>query len=543
MGVGPSSQIARRCALAVAVVAFALVSAAGLVARHDKPLGVPAAEAIRLSKVALVREHAIRPGDTPKVLYVDATLDKVMWYRGDRAVATSGVRTHAGSGARVMHAGSIGDRAGWGAGLSHRALMLGGLALLFLLVTLRLPLRRTRTLDVLAISALLVPAVLIDHGYFAVAEGLMALLLLYLGGRGVWLAVRGADPRDDPDAPVLLTAAAARLRTPRLPAQLTITMVLGTLLVILTSTGIVDIAVANMEGATLLTHGVLPYGHMPGDIVHGDTYGLPIYALYAPFAAIWPMTSDWDDAMGSLVLNAIVVLVCLAGAGAASRGNRWPAILALLAFPAALMSSSSGTNDVLIAAALIWAFAWWTRPAASAALVMFAGMAKLAPLALMPLWLARLRGAELRRALVACAAVGLAVVGGLVAFGGLHGPVSMVHALAFQFSRTSELSTWTALGIAPLQPFTQGLTIAVALGGAVLVWLDRDVARDPRRVAGLVAAVLAGLQVSANHWAPLYLLWLAPPVMVALLGPLGATVPEPVEADEPVPSGARLATA
>ncbi|MCW2982790.1 MAG: hypothetical protein JWR63_360 [Conexibacter sp.] len=534
---GPSSPTARRGALAVALVAFVLVSGAGLLTRHDKPLAVATGKAVRLSASALAPTHALRPGDVPQVLYVDDSLVKVMWYRHGRAVATSGVRADTG----VMHQGAVTDRAGWGAPLSHAPIVLGALAILFLLATLRLPLRRMRTLDVLALSALLAPAVLIDHGRFGPAEGLMAALLLYLGARGAWLAMRGPDPADDPEAPVLLTVAAARARLPRLAPQVALTLLAATVMVVVTSTGIVDIAVANMEGATVLAHGRLPYGHMPGDIVHGDTYGLPIYALYAPFAAIWPMTSDWDDPIGSLVLNAIVLLACVAGAGAATRGARWPAIVALLAFPAALMGSSSGTNDVLIAAALLWAFAWWTRPAASSALVMLAGLAKLAPIVLLPLWLARLRGAELRRALIASAAVGLAVLIGLVAVGGLHGPASMVEALAFQFSRRSELSIWTALRLQPLQPFAQGLTLAIVAGGTVLVWLDRAVAADPRRVAGLVSAVLAGLQVSANHWAPLYLLWFAPPVMIALLGPLGA--PAPATAPAPVPASGTASAA
>jgi hypothetical protein len=537
--VGPSSPIARRCALAVALVAFVVVSAAGLLARHDPPLAVPAAKAVRISAAALASQHLLRPGDQSQVLYVDDDLVKVMWYRDGRAIATSGVRPRVG----VIHQGPVTDRAGWGAGISHLPFVLGALALLFLLATLRLPLRRMRTLDVLALSALVAPAVLIDHGRFGPGEGIMAGLLLYLGARGAWCAVRGPDPADDADAPVLLSVAAARARLPRLPSQVALTLLAGTLMIVLTSAGIVDIAIANMEGATLLTHGLLPYGHMPGDIVHGDTYGLPIYALYAPFAAIWPMTSDWDDAIGALVLNALVVLVCVAGVGAATRGARWPATIALLAFPAALMSSSSGTNDVLIAAALIWAFAWWTRPAASSALVMLAGLAKLAPLVLMPLWLARLRGAELRRALLASATAGAVVLIGLVAFGGLHGPASMVDAISFQFSRRSELSIWTALGLEPLHPIMQGLTLAIVAGGTVLVWMDRSVASDPRRVGGLVAAVLAGLQISANHWAPLYLLWFAPPVMIALLGPLGAPSPAYAKAGETAPAGTRLAPA
>jgi hypothetical protein len=449
------------------------------------------------------------------------------------------------AGGDVTNADTAPGYAGWGAPISHELVLVGALTAIFLLATLRLPLRRTRTLDVLALAALAAPAVLLDHGRFGPAEGVMALLLLYLGGRGAWLAVRGPDPADAPGAPVVLTALARRARLPRLVGQLAAGLAVATVLVILTSGGIVDIAIADMEGATLITHGMLPYGHMPGDIVHGDTYGLPIYLFYAPFAALWPVADSWQDAVGALVANAVVVLACLAGAGAATRGARWPAMLALLAFPAALTATSTGTNDVLIAAALIWAFAWWARPAASSALVMLAGVAKLAPALILPLWLARLRGAELRRALVACAAVGVATLAGLVALGGLDGPRSMVDSMVFQFSRRSELSIWTALGLQPLQPLVTALTLATVLGGAALVWLDRDVAADPRRVAGLVTAVLAGVQVAANHWAPLYLLWFAPPAMIALLGPLGASVAAPVEArderDAAVPAAARFA--
>ena len=45
------------------------------------------------------------------------------------------------------------------------------------------------------------------------------------------------------------------------------------------------------EGATKLIHGVLPYGHMPGDVIERDTYPLLSYALYAPIAAVAPQSS------------------------------------------------------------------------------------------------------------------------------------------------------------------------------------------------------------------------------------------------------------
>lgn len=525
----------------VALVAFVLVAAFGALTHRDRPLGVPKDAAIAQSLTDKRVRDVVRPGDRAEVLHVDDRLVKVMWYRGGRAVATAGVTPQG-----VVNAGDIGDRAGWGAIPSHKAIVLGVCTLLFLLALLRAPLRADlRALDALVAATLLAPAVLIDHGRFAIAEGLVALLLLYLIARGLTVAVRSPRDRATDDAPVLLETLAARLHAPRLPAQIGWTLLTVTVIVTATSTGIVDIAMADMEGATVLLHGHLPYGHMPpNDIVHGDTYGLPIYAFYAPFAAIWPMRDNWDEATGALLGNVLLLAVCLGGLRAATRSARgWPATIAFLAFPAALMSTSSGTNDIMIAALLIWAFAWWTRPVASAALLALAGAAKLAPLVLLPLWLARLRGADLARAVAACAAVGLAVLAGMVAIGGLHGPSSMAHAIAFQFSRTSELSVWNQLGVGALQPLAQGLTIAAALGGATLVLLDRDVARDPRRVAGLVCAVLAGLQLSANHWAPMYLLWLAPPLMIALFGPLGARAPVAVQAPAPVPADARLAAA
>ncbi|MDX6685376.1 MAG: hypothetical protein QOF86_1504 [Baekduia sp.] len=521
--VGPSSQHARRCAAAVALVVFAAVAIAGLATRHDPPPAVSADRALQIGARVPGFGDVVRTATAHQVLAVDDRLVKVVWLRHGRILAEVGVRD---DGRTYLPVRNSHARAGYGAPLSHLPVVLAGLSVLFLLATLRGPLRRRRTLDVLALALLVVPAVLIDRGWLGAGEGVAAALLGYLAVRGVLLAVRGpARAGDDPGAPVLLERLAARLGAPRLPQQVAIALAGASLLVILTSTGIVDVALANMEGATLLLHGTLPYGHMPGDVIHGDTYGLPIYAIYAPLAALWPMASDWDEATGALVVGAVAVVAALLGArraAGAGAGAPWPAIIATLAFPAALMSTSSGTNDVLIAVAVIWAFAWFARPAASSALLMLAGMAKVAPLILLPLWLARLRGAALLRAMAACAAVGGAVLVALVALGGLHGPLDMVDAMSFQLSRRSPMSIWTSLGLQPLQPLAQAAAAALALGAATLVLLDRSVAADPQRVAGLVCATLAVLQLAANHWMPLYLLWLAPPAMAALLGPLGA---------------------
>jgi hypothetical protein len=83
--------------------------------------------------------------------------------------------------------------------------------------------------------------------------------------------------------------------------------------------------------------------------------------------------------------------------------------------------------------------------------------------------------------------------------------------------RRSLSSIYVAFGIEAVQPFVQGMAVAVALGGATLFALDAEAAADPRRLAALATATLALLQLAAHYWAPLYLLWLLPPAAMALL--------------------------
>ena len=184
-----------------------------------------------------------------------------------------------------------------GSPLANAPLLLGALAVLFLLATLRGPLLRTRTLDALALTAFLVPVIFLDQSRLVLCEATAAILLAYIMVRGVVLAVRGTGETPEAAAaePVLLERLAARVRTPAPWAQLGALLIVATVLVALSSAAIIDVGYADMEGATVLTHGLLPYGHMPGDIVHGDTYGLPIYLIHAPFALLWPVTDDWDD--------------------------------------------------------------------------------------------------------------------------------------------------------------------------------------------------------------------------------------------------------
>ena len=68
-----------------------------------------------------------------------------------------------------------------------------------------------------------------------------------------------------------------------------------------TSTGPSDVAFAALAGATDLVHGVVPYGHIPGFILHGDTYPLLTYAVYVPAAAVMPVTDLFEMKVGLAV--------------------------------------------------------------------------------------------------------------------------------------------------------------------------------------------------------------------------------------------------
>ena len=92
----------------------------------------------------------------------------------------------------------------------------------------------------------------------------------------------------------------------------------------------VDVIYAAMEGATRLIHGVLPYGHLPPGVIHGDTYPILTYVLYTPLALASPVNTMWDSVDGGLavaVLAALVAAVAVFGSspGDADRGTRRPA--------------------------------------------------------------------------------------------------------------------------------------------------------------------------------------------------------------------------
>jgi hypothetical protein len=300
------------------------------------------------------------------------------------------------------------------------------------------------------------------------------------------------------------------------------------LLVAVSSPRAVDVVYALMEGATGLVHGVLPYGHLPGDVIHGDTYPLLSYVLYVPLAWRFPVNSIWDSVDSALAAAVLFAVLAAWGLHRALAGPRriravaadeagLRAALGWLSFPPLLVTVSTGTTDVALAAMLTAAVLLRRRPGGSTGLLAAAAWFKLAPAALLPIWLAPLRGRHLLAALGALAAVSVSLVGLLVALGGPSGPGAMLHAISYQFSRGSSMSVWASPEAQRYQPLIQAAVLGLIAGATVRLRGDPALAQDRVRMAALSAAVLIGLQLAADYWAFLYLVWLVPLVSISLL--------------------------
>jgi hypothetical protein len=297
----------------------------------------------------------------------------------------------------------------------------------------------------------------------------------------------------------------------------------------------IDVAYAAMEGATKLIAGVLPYGHMPGDVIHGDTYPIFTYALYAPLALVAPVHSTWSSVDAALGLCVVAALAAAAAVGRAAGGGLFAvrnhvdgyagevtalrSAIAVLAFPPLLIAASTGTTDVVLGAIVAFAVLLWRRPALSTALLSVAGWFKLAPFALLPLWLAPRRGRRLAGAIAAFALVSAAAVGLVLALGGVHGLGAMVRAVEFQFDRGSLQSPWGTLVTSAAQPWAQATVLALIVCFSVFLAGRPEQEIDSTTVAGLAGALLIAVQLVGNYWSFLYLSWIVPLVGMSLLGP------------------------
>ena len=455
------------------------------------------------------REHLARLGfDRVVTTPLDGETTRVSFFNGRRVVLEAAV-----PGSRAVVAVKryedgyvrLGSQVGQGAGV------LAAMLAVFALATLRLPLRRLENLDVLALASFVVPVVLLNERYLEWSVVAACVPLAYLMARCAAVALGGGAPR----------AAQGGFVFERLPRGLRLSALAGataTFALLTVPGGLVsDVAYASMAGATKLLDGTLPYGNLAlGDLVHGDTYPLIAYIAYVPAALLAPVRDGFDNLDGALYVAAAFTLLAAALLGVAVRragGDGTRAALAMLAFPPVMIAASSGSNDVVAAALVAAALA-----AGSTAVLTAAGWVKLAPLALVPVWIAaaRDRGHAFFEAVIVTAGVAamVLVLGGVAGFG------DMLNALSFQSERGSLLSPWTLLGAEGMQIVFQAAVVACIAGVSVRVWTDRALASDPRRMAALGAAILLAVQLAANHWSYTYLAWVFPLLAVALLSGL-----------------------
>ncbi len=543
-------------ALLVAVVVL-LAAWGALSSTRTTPRPLPRAVALRAMLDSPRTMRVLGAGQrwtSARVGAVDATTTRVTLFRGPRVVAEVAVSARG----RVERFLDFRDMpVAYGVPLLQRplALLIAGLA--FLLATAVVPLRRVRNLDVAALLALVAPLVLLDDRLIVASTLAAVPPLLWLTGRCAWAALGPRRPvapsRPLFDAITPAWSDAQRLRILRLAVGVAAACVA---MVTISAQSTVDVGQALMEGATLLTHGTLPYGHMPGDVFHGDVYPLLSYAVYAPLALALPVRDSWDVANGALIVAAAAALAgaallarlgCALAAppvrtpgerpGDAARAAGLRAALAWLTLPPLLVTVSTGTSDVLLGALLLAAIALARRPLASAATILLAGCFKVVPFALLPIWLARLRGRRLAAALGLVAASAAVTVAALVALGGPGAPIRMLQAVAYQADRRTLHSPWTLLRIEWLAPLGQAAVLALVAGATVRARRDPAFAQDPTRLAALAGAVLLGVQLTGNYWTYLYLAWVVPCAVVGLLADAPARARATVAAPALNPKG------
>jgi len=439
------------------------------------------------------------------------------------------------------------------------------LCLLFLAPFLdpRRPLRMLH-LDLLVLLAFGVSHVFFNRGEIGASVPLVYPVLVYLLGRLLWIGLRprerripqgGTGERLVPLVPLVWLAVA-------LVFLVSFRVVLNVV-----DSNVIDVGLAGVVGADRIADGEELYG--PGfsdDIDRGDTYGPVAYLAYLPFEQLLPWSGEWDAvpaAHGGALAFDLATLLGLVVLGRRLRSGREGSELGLAlgyawaTYPYALFALQTNSNDGLVALTCVLALLALTvaparrraAAAARAAAIALAAGAKLAPLALAPLFAtacAPLWGASApiraaahgrdrpRRSrvrelapFVAVLASALALI--LLPFLPDGGPRELYdRTLGYQASRPSPFSIWgQAEGLGWLQSAVQAAAVLLALAVAVI-----PRRRDVFQTAALAGAVLIAVQLGATHWFYLYIAWFAPLALVALLGPhRGAGSP-----DDPPPA-------
>ena len=365
---------------------------------------------------------------------------------------------------------------------------------------------RIRHLDLLALCSLSVSLAFFSDGNLDASVPLAYPPLLYLLARLAWIGLRR---RPKPPEPLRLLVPVTWLA-------------IGTVFLLgfraglnITNSNVIDVGYAGVIGADRISHGEAIYGTFPKDNQHGDTYGPVTYLAYVPAELALPWKGKWDDLPAAHVMAILFDLLAVGGLFLLGRRIRgpttgWVLAYAWTAFPFTLFAMNTNANDTLVAALLVGVLLAASRPAARGALAALAGLAKFAPLALVPLFATHQPRRLVRFSLGFGAVAAVALLPVI-----LQGDPSTFYdrTLGYQASRDAPFSVWGLWdwpGAA--QTAVQGAAVLFALAVAVL-----PRRRDVIGLAALAGAVLIALQLGVTYWFYLYVVWFLPLALVAFL--------------------------
>ena len=383
------------------------------------------------------------------------------------------------------------------------------------LVDWRHPLRLA-SLDLIVLLGFGLSNFFFNRAQIGISVPLQYPVLAYLMGRALWIGFRGSGEGVRPVWPAAwLLIAALFLMGVR--AGLNVA-----------DSGAIDVGYAGVVGADRVAHGEPLYGHFPKDVSEGDTYGPVNYYAYVPFEAIWPWHGTWDDlpaAHAAAVFFDVATFALLILLGYRIRpgpqGGKLAATLAFgwAAYPYTAYALQSNSNDTLVGLLLVATLLVLARPAARGVTLALATFTKFAPVVLAPLFaMYRPRGTS------QSAARGRSVAAFCVAFVGVSVLVMLWPAIdpglgtfwertiGYQAGRHSPFSIW---GQVPgLEPLRVAIMVAVGLLAIALAFRPRR--KTLGQMAALASALLIGVQITAEHWFYLYIVWFYPLLLVAM---------------------------
>jgi hypothetical protein len=392
---------------------------------------------------------------------------------------------------------------------------------------------RVASLDLLVLLGFGISNYFFNRAEIGVSVPLQYPVLLYLLGRGLWIGLRGRGEGIRPVWPAAwLLVAALFLVGFRVGLNMA-------------DSGAIDVGYAGVVGADRIAHGEPVYDNFPADVSQGDTYGPVSYLAYVPFEAIWPWQGSWDDlpaAHGAAVAFDLLTFALLIWLGLRIRpgpdGRKLAATLAFgwAAYPYTAFALESNSNDTLVAALLVATLLVLSRPVARGAMSALSTLTKFAPVLLMPMLLTYRPAGPVTAgdppppavakassgvgpptvppAGVTFAAAFLLTIAVLLAWPTLDPGLSTVYdrTIAYQSDRDSPFSIWGQ--VAGLEPLRIAILVGVgALAVGLAFWPKQ---KKLTQVAALGAALLIGLQLTAQHWFYLYIVWFYPLLLVAM---------------------------